>query len=57
MFNFDGQEDDQAEYDLSPKDLGHTLPGHLISLVGCFLVVIVTPNPCPRHVCDKGNPC
>ena len=22
-----------------------------ISLDGCFLAVIVTPNPCPRHVC------
>ena len=22
-----------------------------ISLDGRFLVVIVTPNPCPRHVC------
>ena len=39
MFNFDGQEDDQAAYDLN------------ISLDGPFLVVIVTPYPCPRFVC------
>ena len=35
MFNFD----DQAAYDLC------------ISLDRRFLAVIVTPNPCPRHVC------
>ena len=41
MFNFD----DQAAYDLSPSWW------ICISLDGRFLAVIVTPNPCPRHVC------
>ena len=40
MFNFD----DQAAYDLKSFMVK-------ISLDGRFLAVIVTPNPCPRHVC------
>ena len=39
MFNFDGQEDDQAAYDLSPSFMVN------ISLDGRFRAVIVTPNP------------
>ena len=46
MFNFDGQEDEQAKSFMVN-----------ISLDGRFLAVIATPNPCPRHDCDKGNSC
>ena len=42
MFNFG----DQAAYNVWPKSFMVN-----ISLDGRFLAVIVTPNPCPRHVC------
>ena len=46
MFDFGGQEDDQAAFDLESKSFMVN-----ISLDGRFLAVTVTPNPCPRHVC------
>ena len=45
MFHFDGQEDDQAAYDPLKSFMVN------ISLDGRFLTVIITPNPCLRHVC------
>ena len=44
IFNFNGQEDDQATYDLSYKTF-------MVNLDGRFFAVIVTPDPCPRRVC------
>ena len=39
---------------MTRQRMTYVLQGHLgehISLDGRFLVVIVAPNPCPRHVC------
>ena len=36
---------------MTRQRMTYVLHGEHISLDGRFLAVIVTPNPCPRHVC------